>query len=167
MSRLGGSAALALTPERLREVLDYDPETGVFRWKIVPRGKRKAGDVAGGYNQLGYLVIGIDREIYRAQRLVWLYVYGHWPTKPLDHINRDKTDNRLSNLREVTPSQNSWNSSLFRNNTSGVKGVYKVGKKWRVLIQSNGRRKSLGTYDTVERACAIYRKAENDRSLGQ
>src|SRR5579862_7745832 len=99
-----------ITPERLKEVLDYDPATGEFRWKTRLGGKAVAGRVAG-YLDRGYISIRIDRRIYMAHRLAWLWVYGVWPEGWLDHINRKKNDNRIDNLRLAEPWQNQANKT--------------------------------------------------------
>jgi hypothetical protein len=100
-----------LTAERLRELLDYDPETGRFIWrKDHPTAKHiKAGSVAGTKNGRGYWVIGVAGAKYVAHRLAWLYVTGEWPAHLVDHENGDRLDNRFANLREATDSQNNFN----------------------------------------------------------
>src|SRR5260370_40019772 len=95
-----------LTQERLHSLLDYDPDSGVFRWKCScdhgRRGRRSAGDVAGGWaggRNSAYWMIGIDYRRYLAHRLAWFYVHGEWPPHQIDHIDLDKTNNTLVNLR--------------------------------------------------------------------
>jgi hypothetical protein len=99
-----------ITAERLRQLLHYDPERGVFTWLSRPAERswntRFAGTRAGTINGLGYVVIGILGRRYKAHRLAWLYVHGEWPGRELDHINCDKSDNRIANLRPATRSQN-------------------------------------------------------------
>jgi hypothetical protein len=94
-----------LTAERLRELLDYDPQTGNLIWRQKAHG-RPAGEVAGCRTSRGYWRVGVDRVEYKAHRLVWLHVYGEWPSKQIDHINRNACDNRIENLRDVTASEN-------------------------------------------------------------
>lgn len=94
-----------LTHSRLCELLHYDPHTGVFRW-AVDRARVRAGDVAGCYDCNGYRTIRIDGYDYFAHRLAWFFVHASWPVAVIDHLNRRRYDNRLSNLRDVTQSEN-------------------------------------------------------------
>lgn len=112
-----------LTAERLRELLSYDPETGIFR-RVATRRQVKSGDIAGSDDGKGYWRIRVNGEKHRAHRLAWLYVNGAWPIDQLDHINGDKLDNRICNLREATNSENQQNRSLPKSNTSGRLGVH-------------------------------------------
>lgn len=165
-----------LTQELLRQLLDYDPVTGLFRWK--PRSKerfsaasswlmwnkRYAGTLAGGVSKKGYVLIRVEHTRYPAHRLAWLYVHGAWPVDQIDHINLSKKDNRIANLRECTMSQNKANSALSSNNTSGFKGVAwcKNLKKWRAYLRFSGKRISLGYYHTPSDAHAAYCKAATE-----
>lgn len=151
-----------LTQERLKELLEYDPETGVFVWKITRRGKAKAGARAGAINNNGYEHIWIDQIAYKSHRLAWLYVNGSWPARAIDHINRIKSDNRITNLREATKAQNGWNRGKNSNNTSGYPGVswHKTVGKWSARIRIDSARKHLGYFDTPEEANAAYVRAK-------
>ena len=119
--------------ERVRSLLSYDPETGIFRW-IGRSGKRiNVGDVAGSRRgKAKYFQIGIDGIVIYNHHLAWFVTHGEWPARNLDHANRDKGDNRIANLRLVTQGQNLLNTGVFAHNTSGVRGVYwdKARKKW-------------------------------------
>ena len=151
-----------LTAERLREVLFYDKETGLFTWLVTLSTKCPAGSVSGKGNRSNrYVYIKIDGRSYFAHRLAWLYVKGVWPTNQIDHRNTDSRDNRWDNLREATPSQNSSNTGLRSNNTSGLKGASWSSKanKWSGWIRIRGTAKWLGYFDTAEEAHAAYRKA--------
>ena len=102
---------LDLTAEKLHSILHYDPATGQFTWKWRINGRmrpdpRCLGKIAGTKNKSGYVAIGIDGKLYRAGRLAWLYFYGSWPTNTIDHINHDRTDNRICNLRDITNAEN-------------------------------------------------------------
>lgn len=112
-----------LTQERLKELFHYDPETGVFTRLVggpgSPTGVLKNKPNSGH----GYIVISINSKNYLTHRLAWLYVYGRFPLEQIDHINHDRTDNRITNLREVTELENHRNMSKSTNNTSGVVGV--------------------------------------------
>lgn len=146
-----------LTAERLRELLDYDAETGVFRWRVT-RTRAKAGNVAGSRRN-GYIVIGCDGTSYFAHRLAWLYVYGRWPAPLIDHINGVRSDNRLANLRECSHTKNMWNMRLSRANTSGVKGVTwnRLVGAWQALVIANGR-EHYGFFEDVQSAEAAVRR---------
>ncbi len=147
-------AAPNLTAERLREVLSYDPETGIFT-RLIDRGKFKAGERAGSVSPTGYRVIGVDRALVLEHRLAWLCVYGEWPDGEIDHINRIRVDNRIENLR-LAHGQNARN--IVGRGASGFKGVYqfKPGQKWRARIFYDGKLRHLGSFDTPEEAHAAY-----------
>jgi hypothetical protein len=151
-----------LTAEYLRSILDYEPETGIFTWKVSPSTKVKVGDVAGSVNGRGYLQIRIQSRPHKAHRLAWLYTYGEWPKDQLDHINRNRSDNRISNLREVTNKQNGQNRSKYSHNTSGHPGVYwhKQGSKWVACIAHNYKQIYLGYFENLEEAIAARKAAE-------
>lgn len=154
--------AAELTAERLRELLDYDPETGVFVWRVGRRGKGALGSVAGSLGPRGYLRLTVDSQDYRAHRAAWLYVHGRWPAAELDHINGQRDDNRLGNLREATHAENMQNRARHRNNTSGSAGVNWCGRKrrWVARICVDGRRRHLGYFATLEAAAAAYLAAK-------
>jgi hypothetical protein len=155
-----------LTAERLRELLHYDPETGIFTRKIsITLSKQfKAGDVAGGIDKsLGYIVISVENARYRAHRLAWFYVYGVWPVHGVDHINGIRNDNRLSNLREANKSQNGQNVHKCRSSSSsGVLGVTQIKKtgRWQATITIDGKVKYLGRFLTSEDARTAYLSAK-------
>lgn len=144
--------------ELLCKILDYDPETGRFTW-LQSVGKRiRAGFLAGTPKE-GYVVIQIQRKIYQAHRLAWLLGHGEDPVnQETDHVNRDRSDNRLCNLRLATHAQNIQNIGKPRDNTSGYKGVSWHGKaqKWRAYITANGMRHYLGYFETPEDGHAAY-----------
>jgi hypothetical protein len=151
-----------LTQERLKEVLNYCPESGVFVWIGKTAGQRKFGNVAGTTSVSGYRDIKVDGTLFRAHRLAWLYVYGEFPPDQIDHINREKADNRLVNLRAVTQSENQHNSNLKITNKSGFKGVcyHKNNKKWCAQIRLNSVSKNLGYFASPEAAGAAYLAAQ-------
>jgi hypothetical protein len=148
-----------LTQERLREILDYDPMTGVFTARIARSSNLPVGAIAGCLRANGYITISICNQSYYGHRLAWLYVHGRWPDGEIDHINCIPSDNRLANLREATRAQNSRNMPVFRNNICGKKGVSKRAGKWRANITKNKRRVHLGYFDTPEEAHAAYAAA--------
>ena len=151
-----------LTAEKLRELLHYDPATGVFTWKVRTSSRAKVGDVAGGQRGDGYLQIKVQSRMYSAHRLAWLYVYGTWPEDQLDHINRNRSDNRIANLREVTNKQNLQNAGKYSHNTSGHPGVswHKRDSRWRAHIKHSQKQIHLGHFATVEEAVAARKAAE-------
>jgi hypothetical protein len=160
--------ATELTQERLKQILDYDPKTGVFtRRGYSLRGgrtsSRGAGERAGWHCANGYWMICVDNRDYTAHRLAWLYVYGRFPNGDTDHINHDKIDNRIANLREATRSQNSANRPPPKHNKSGHKGVHfdRAKGRWVAYIKKDFKRYHLGRYDTMEEAIAARKDAEH------
>ena len=147
--------------DRVRDVLDYDPATGIFRWKKRLTNRVRVGEEAGSLMAIGYVNITIDGCHCYGHRLAWIYVHGVWPTDEIDHINTIRTDNAIANLREATRIQNNQNMPKSRANTSGVKGVWWNRKlqKWTASISVNNRHKYLGMYPTIEEAKAAYEKA--------
>lgn len=153
-----------LTQERLQELLNYDSATGIFTWiKPCSRFSQvKPGDQAGCLHVRGYIHIKIDGGAYKAHRLAWLYTHGRWPNPAIDHINRDKADNRLANLRETNQLGNMQNKGIYRNNKSGFAGVchHKQSGKWMAQLQVNGKNRHLGLFDTPELAAVAYQEAK-------
>lgn len=153
-----------ITAEHLREILHYDPDTGVFtRIKIVaPQSRINVGDIAGSRNHDGYWRIkigGRSGRAYAAHRLAWLYMKGQWPSDEIDHIDLDPSNNRWSNLREANRSTNIANTKRRSDNTSGLKGVYRgQGKKrpWRAEITLHKKRVFIGAFATMDEAKAAY-----------
>lgn len=154
-----------ITANELRKILNYNLATGIFIWISKVNSNALPGYCAGCLNSQKYLVIRINKKLYLAHRLAWLYVYGAWPKDQIDHINLDKSDNRIDNLREATQWQNEGNVSIRRDNTSGIKGVswYKRDRKWRANIQINGKQKNLGFFDNIESAAFAYADAALER----
>ena len=145
-----------LSQSRLQELLCYDEHTGLFTWRIHA-GNRLANSAAGSLCKRGYLDVSVDGKSYRAHRLAWLYVHGNFPVGVIDHINGNRSDNRITNLRDVT---NTRNLLSFRktnhNNSSGFVGVNKNHNGWRAEIKVNYQNINLGTYPTKEEASIAY-----------
>ena len=166
-----------INQQELKQLLTYDPETGVFVWKERPRemfssdGQWKSwnakfsGKVAGGEitpQVITYRTIGIHCRTYQAHRLAWLYVYGKWPDEMIDHINGDGTDNRIANLRDVDRSTNGRNARRPKDNKSGVVGVHwkKSMGRWAACISTGGTQKNLGYFPSLFDAAAARKSAE-------
>jgi HNH endonuclease/AP2 domain len=146
-----------ITRERALEVLDYNPNTGVFKWRTSPVGWIAAGSVAGTASH-GYRYIKVDQRRYEAHRLAWLVVYGAWPLGEIDHINCQRDDNRISNLRQAYGSGNRWNRGASANNTTGYKGVFRIGSSGRFCARlgKHNKVKHLGCFATAAEAHAAY-----------
>ena len=153
-----------LSYDRLREILDYDPNTGIFTWKIRMSKCVCIGDIAGCIEKrIGYTTIGVDKSVYRAHRLAWFYMTGKWPIKFIDHINGQKSDNRFANLREVFEDGNSQNvRKPNKRNKSGFMGFIKFQNKWRASVTINGKTRRIGDYNTPEEAHEAYLKAKRE-----
>lgn len=157
-----------LTQTELKRRFSYDPQTGNFVYLVDPNRNMKGsvGKVAGTLRNGAYLVITIKGYSYYAHRLVWLYVFGTWPKNFLDHVNGDKTDNRLENLREATYAENQYNTGAKATNTVRLKGVTVCGNRWKAQITKNRKVYYLGLFDTKEAAYAAYCKAAQDMQDG-
>jgi len=142
---------------RVRFLLSFNEESGDFHWKVPRQGTRK-DKKAGCVGSDGYWSICIDGALYKGHRLAWLYVYGEWPSDQIDHINGNRLDNKISNLRIVTQNQNQQNRKPNRNGT-GVKGVSKIKNGFSAQIGHNGQKTYLGFFKTKEEAGAAYVKA--------
>jgi len=143
-----------LTAERLREILDYDPDTGIFTNRYKRGGTTKKGSPAGHLKSNGYITIQVDGKSYYAHRLVFLWMTGEFPSgQHVDHVNGNKSDNRFSNLRDVSVSAN-----LHNQRGSKVKGYYwaKYHKKYRAQIVVNNKKIVIGAYETEEEARQAY-----------
>lgn len=143
-----------LTQAYLREILHYEPETGVFRWKLSTNKRVHVGDMAGNTDRQGYGRIGINHKNYKMHRLVWLYVHGKWPSRQIDHINGIRNDNRLINLREATHAENMRNYPTRKDSTSGVKGVHwhRGRNSWAASCSVDGKRCHLGYFINISEA---------------
>lgn len=152
-----------ITQQRLHELLNYDPITGMFTWKVSTSNRRKPGDPAGvitRYKNCTYMKVGVDGARYYAHRLAWLYVNGNMPSL-IDHINGDGTNNSITNLRPADKSKNAANSKTRRDNKSGYKGVFRhpITGNYGAFISCKGKRIYLGWYKSAEKAHAVYTQA--------
>jgi hypothetical protein len=156
-----------ITQERLRAVLHYDPETGVFTRRIATANRSKVGEVVGSDNGQGYLAARLDGPSYKLHRLAWLYMTGEWPSMDIDHKNGVRDDNRWSNLRHVPRRVNSQNQRrAHRDNATGFLGVSAHGERFAAKIESDGVCRRLGLYDTPEEAHAVYLRMKRTEHAG-
>ena len=161
MSRNIDSSRLSIDDEKLatgfvRELFDYSPETGDLIWK-VRKGRVKAGDIAGTISSRGYVITSINRKRYRVHNLIWAWHRGKWPRLEIDHIDRNKLNNRIENLRDVTHRANMLNST--RSGVSGINGVQVYFNRFRARIFDPNLQKTvhIGSYKTAEEAEYAYR----------
>jgi len=153
-----------LTQSRLKELLHYDPETGVFTRRVDVTYNARAGDVAGTQMTVGYLSVGLDGCRYSCHRLAWLYMHGVWPSTHIDHIDGVRTNNRIVNLREANDAQNHQNRRAARKDSkSGLLGVswHQHSRGWAACITTGGKSRHLGVFDTPELAHEAYLRAKH------
>lgn len=152
-----------LTADYVRRLLDYDPTTGALTWKTnADCFARVAGKPAGRLRQGGYRAVKINGREYAAHRLAWVHATGAWPPAQIDHIDRDPSNNALSNLRPATQAENLANTPARANNTSGFKGVSPRRGKWLAQIRRHGKIVYLGSFDTPQEAGAAYLRAARE-----
>jgi len=153
----------SVTQERLKELFNYNPSTGKLTRKITVNYNATAGSTVGSPHNDGYLAVQISGNKYLAHRIIWLYVTGAFPTEQLDHIDGNRVNNRISNLREATNQVNQQNSRLRKDNTTGLPGVrwYTQTNRWRADIVLNSKRHHLGYYKDFFEACCARKSAEN------
>ncbi len=152
-----------LTQSRLKELLRYDPDTGLFHWIANRAIKNCAGKLAGWAERSGYIRITVDQKSYLAHRLVWLYVHGQWPAEEMDHIDTMRNNNRISNLRQVSRESNMHNQRRAHSQSkSGFLGVspHKNGK-WKAQLRVGKKDHYLGLFTTPELAHAAYLEAKS------
>lgn len=138
--------------------ISYDPGTGEFRWVRPASNRVRPGDIAGALMRNGYITISLDGTAYLAHRLAWFIVHGEWPSGMIDHKNRCRTDNRISNLRDVPVHVNTQNTGVERPNRYG-RGVSKVNGKYVARIRCAGKLIRLGVYESPEDAASAYARA--------
>lgn len=150
-----------LNYQYVRQLFDYNATSGNLIW-ITKRQRINVGDIAGSLDKNnGYYTVRIDGKLYKNHRIIWLWYYGYNPENIIDHINRIRIDNRIINLREVSPSCNSINSKISISNTTGVKGVYQdVSGKYVAQIKKNKVDYYLGIYDSLFDAVLARWKGE-------
>lgn len=151
-----------LNRERLRALFCYDPETGVFTYKTHASRRTPVGSIAGSVNDEGYRHIRADGRAYKAHRLAWLYMTGEWPVEVIDHIDGNRDNNKFSNLREASRSQNLANSKSFRKGKVSAKGVRQTPSGWSARIQKMGRSHFLGYFESEAEARSAYAVAATE-----
>lgn len=173
-----------IDPSQIARLLSYDPDTGTLVWKKRPdsdfaAGSRQsqsqcahnwnaryAGTIAGNITPRGYSQVGLLGRLFKAHRLAWCIYYGDWPSAQIDHINGNKCDNRIANLRDVSQTENCRNTAMSKNNTSGLRGVYWKAaiNKWTASICIDGKQRHIGVYTSKDEAHAA--RVEAERSCG-
>ena len=156
-----------LAADRLRELLEYDPEGGQFRWRVGRQGVRaNRNGAAGGPDGQGYTRIKVDGTYYGAHRLAWLYMTGDWPAGQIDHSDGDRGSNRWANLRDVSVRVNRQNMRRATSRSkTGLLGVYAPetpGNGFGAAIRDGGKSRRLGTFETPEEAHAAYVTAKRE-----
>lgn len=138
-------------------LLSYSQDTGAFTWLVQASQRTKVGMIAGCVDRQGYRRIGINHNRYAAHRLAWLYVNGAWPSNGIDHIDGNKSNNRLNNLRDVSQSMNMQNLYIANiDSRTGFLGVTKNRHRYRAQISVGGQMRNLGSYDSPELAHQAY-----------
>jgi hypothetical protein len=149
-----------ITQDELKQRLHYDPGTGIFTWLTGRRRGKRAGGLGSNTRGHRYWVIqikpGKNASKTAASHIAYCYMTGEWPPEEMDHINRIAIDDRWQNLRPVTRAENEWNKDKYRNNKSGVKGVYFRDGKWIAGVRRNGIRQIVGRFTTIEEARIAY-----------
>lgn len=151
------------TPARLREAFDYDPDTGLLTWKIRTSNRAYIGREAGSPDGQGYRILMLDKCLLRTHRVAFAHYYGAWPVGFIDHINGNRSDNRISNLRDVSNAenlQNNWKPQ--KNSTTGLRGAARTKYPgiYAAEISVNRVRHRLGTFRSPEEAHAAYLEAK-------
>lgn len=146
-----------ITQDYLRSILSYDSETGLFTWLVSKSNRAPVGSSAGSKDYHGYVRIRIDGRTYSAQNLAWLYITGEYPYHIVDHENQVRDDNRWSNLRKATVSENNHNSCKPSHNTSGIKGISLSKGKWRGRVKLLGIEYCTGSFSHKDEAIEALR----------
>jgi len=141
-----------LSRKILASKMTYSRDTGLFIWNN--------GDIAGTLDKGGYVIIKVNKKAYKAHRLAWLYEYREMPSGHIDHVNHDRTDNRIDNLRDVSQAENNKNQRMYHTNTSGVTGVTFQYGKWKTRINVDGKRICLGSFVEFSEAVNARKNAE-------
>jgi hypothetical protein len=151
-----------ITQEYLKQLFDY--KDGQLYWKLQKAKRTKIGSIAGAINSdvhgQNYRIVEIDSKSYKIHRLIFMYHYGYLPSR-IDHIDGNRLNNCIENLREATASENAFNSKFRKSNTSGYKNVFKDKNKWRVQLCIDGKNLSFGSFEDLELAGLVAEEARN------
>lgn len=151
---------VTLTADQARAVLDYDPSTGVLTWKAPTSNRVKVGSIVTCRDTHGYIIVRLNRRLYRAHRLIFLYMTGQFPENDADHVNGDRSDNSWVNLRQATRQENLRNKRPALNTVSGAKGVDRLSdSKWRARICIDRHTVHLGCFSSLDEAKLAYAQA--------
>jgi hypothetical protein len=148
-----------LTVERVRDLFDYDPDTGILTRRHFLNAKRKP---VGCKSEHGYLRLILDNRSWAVHRVIWLWTYGYFPEGQIDHIDGNPANNRIVNLRDVSQSENQKNRRVPKNSPLGVMGVRRHGRMFGARILIEGKSKHLGSFDNLEEAIAVRKAFEQD-----
>lgn len=152
---------MQITAKRVRDLLDYCPDTGILIWKEYRNSGAVKGQVAGYLDQHGYIVVGLDGKLHKSHRLIWLHQTGYWPNGQIDHIDHNRSNNQWNNLADVTQRSNTLNRKESVINTSKQTGVYKTPRgKWIARICVNRVIHNLGTFPNFHEAVLARKQAE-------
>jgi hypothetical protein len=148
------------TANRVRDLFDYNPQTGALIRKRTVSNNAKSGDIVGWRNSDGYLNVRVDNVSYKVHQIVWLHVTGTWPSGVIDHINRDKKDNRFCNLRDTTVQTNNINKGPRKDSKTGIPNVTwrDRDKRFYVACRRNGKQNYGGSFTSLEGAKAFAEK---------
>lgn len=147
---------ILLSAEEAGLVWRYEPETGIFFWLTKPRHKRQIGDAAGYKVNCGYWILRLGGRYYLAHRVAWLLTTGKWPKNEIDHIDGNRSNNQIKNLREATHSQNMANRKVSARSKTGIKGVHPNGDGYAACIRINNKSIHLGYFNNLEDGKAAY-----------
>ena len=157
-----------ITQQKIRQILSFEPDSGTFRWR-ERHGNKAIGSIAGHADHLGYWKVKIQGHSYRAHKLAWLYVFGEWPTFPIDHIDGNKANNAIANLRDGSCGVNQQNVRRPQtNNKSGYLGVHKRSdsKTYRVAISVDGVLRHFGGFKSAKDASDAYLQIKRQLHAG-
>ena len=157
------------TQSRVKELFTYDENAGTLIRRITVSNNAKAGSVAGWVNGEGYVCVRVDRINHKVHHIVWLYVNGHWPKGVIDHINQNKQDNRIANLRDTTIQVNNINKGSRKDSKTGVVGVTwrERDKLFYAACKRDGKQNYLGSFKTLEDAAKAVEKFRSEYEIGR
>lgn len=156
-----------LTAARLRELVKYDPITGIFTRNVIVWKVGKVGEVIGHLNKTGRIEVSVEGKIYLAHRLAWMYVSGEWPSQEIDHIDGNPSNNKISNLRDISRTGNAQNKRKAQaNSITGILGVTKHHRKWQASITIDKKAIFLGSFENKELAQKAYIDAKRIMHAG-